>query len=129
MIARFQHRHQRPADRRHAAGGGKGVLRPFKCCDTVFEHGDGGVAVAGIDEFIGAGLLKPCFGLFGAVIDEPLGEKDRLAHFTILAAARAAMNGLGARIPIITHCAFPFRPAIADNKKPQTRSSERGLSS
>ena len=55
-------RHQGARHRRHAAGGGKGGLASFQRGDPVFEGGNGGIAVAGIDELVLAGLDEPRLG-------------------------------------------------------------------
>ena len=71
--------------------------------DAVFEHGDGGIAVAGIDVFIGAGLLKPRFGGLGVVINKALGQKDCLADLIIIAAAATSVHQFCAGVPFVFH--------------------------
>jgi hypothetical protein len=52
VIARPQHRGERAVHRCHAGRRCKAVFRPFEGCDPLFEHRHGGVAVAGVDEFV-----------------------------------------------------------------------------
>jgi len=111
MIAGLQERGQRAVDGGHAGGGGEGVLRPLDGGDAFFEHPDRGVAVAGVDEFVGAGFDEPRLGLFGGVVDKALGQEDRLGHFAILAAARARMHQFRPRLPVRHRLS-------SDNKKP-----------
>ena len=79
---------------------GEGGFGPFKARDALFEHCNGGVAVAGVDIFIGAGFDETRLGGLGAVIDKALGQENRLAHLAILAALGAAMHGAGAGFPV-----------------------------
>ena len=95
-VAGLDQRHHRAVDGRHAGRCGEGVLGPFQRRHSVLEHPARRVAVAGIDELIGAGLLEPALGLFGAVVSEALGQEQRLGHLAILAAAGAGVDGAGA---------------------------------
>ena len=100
VIARSQHRGQRPIDGGHSAGRSKSVLCPFHRRDTLFKHGDRWVAVTGVDEFIVTRFQKPCFGIFSSVIDKALRHEDRFAYLIVLAAANTAVDGLGAFVPV-----------------------------
>ena len=89
MIPRAQHGHQRPIHRRHSRGGCKSIFCALNRRDTILEHCDSRVAVAGIDKFLTTCFDKAGLGRLGAVIDKTLGHKDCLRHFAILAAAGA----------------------------------------
>ena len=111
MIPRPQHRHQGTIHRRHAAGGGKGIFGAFQRRDAFLEHPGRGVAITGIDEFIALGLDEARLRRLGGRIDKALGQKDRLGHLAILAAAAAFMHQRGARLPILAHLRLrPIRP-------------------
>lgn len=120
MIAHLEHRGQRAIDGRHARCGCKRVFAAFQRRNTLLEHGHGRVAIAGIDELILAAFDEPCFGGFCVFVNKPLGQKDRFADFVVLAAARAAVNGLGAFVPAVVHLVIPFHASRrkAQNKKP-----------
>ena len=67
----------------HAGGGGAAGFGPFDQSEAAFEHGDGGVAEAGVlvvDDLVGEGGL----GLFGAVVDEAGGQVQRLGGFAVV---------------------------------------------
>ncbi len=117
MVAGLDAGHQRAIHRRHAAGGGKGVLGAFQRRDALFEHAHGRVAIAGIDVFVIAQRDKAGLGLFGAVIDEPLGQKDRLGHLTVLAAAAAGMYEACSGFPVVGHV---VSSCLRRTKKPPT---------
>ena len=67
-------------------------------CHAIFEHGDGRVAIAGIDEGIFAFRRiagEPgCSGL-GIGINETLRQEHRFRGFAKLAAPRAAVHQIG----------------------------------
>ena len=123
VIARLEQRGQRTANSRHARGGGKGILGPLQQRNTLFEHRNGWIAIARIDELIRAGFQKPRLCLLSAVIDKTLGQKDRFADFIVLAAAGTAMHQFGAVVPSLTH--LKSSALIAQQKTP-VRPSERG---
>ena len=125
VIARAQAGHERGIDGGHAGGGGEGILGPFEPGDPLLEHRHGGVAVAGIDEFVRSRLDKAGLGGFGAVVDEALGEEDRLAHLAILRPAGAAMHQRGAGVPFLAHHSL-LSGAACPKKKPPAAVMRRG---
>ena len=64
-------------------------------------------------------------GGLGRVVDEALGEEDRLAPLAVLGPADAAMHQLGALFPVVAHVSLSraFRP----NKNPQTQVTRMGV--
>ena len=109
MIPRPQHRHQHARHGRHARSRGKGVFGAFQTGNSLFKHPRRGVAVAGIDELVLTRLDKARFSGFGIGIDKALGQKNRLGHLAILAAAAALVDKLGAGVPVFGHLRPPAR--------------------
>ena len=56
VVAGLELGEERAVHRRHAGGGGEGVLGALERRHALLEHAHGGVAVAGVDELVGAGL-------------------------------------------------------------------------
>ena len=52
---------------------------------------------------------KPRLSTFGIGIDKALGQKNRLGHLAILAAAAALVDKLGAGVPVFGHLMPPAR--------------------
>ncbi len=126
MVARAEHGHERAVDGGHAGGGGEGVLGPFKRGDAGFEHRGRGVAIAGVDEFVGSGLEKAGLGGLGGVVDEALGEEDGLADLAKLAAADAFVDREGA-FAFLRH-SRPPAPLRCAKKKPRHLARVSGAS-
>ncbi len=93
--------------RRHAARGGARGLGAFERGHAGFEHVDGRIGEARI-QIARLGADEARLALLGAVVDEALGEKQRLRRFAELRAQRAGVDqaglgmqglGLGLRSP------------------------------
>ena len=96
MVARLQNSHHRTVYGGHAGGAGESIFRSFQSGDPVLEHGDGRVSIARVDELLTPGVQKTRFGIFGCVVDKPLGQEDRFGDLSILAATGAGVDGIGA---------------------------------
>ena len=116
VIPGLQHRGQGAGNSRHAGSGGKGIFRPFKQRDPFLEHPHRRVAVTGIDEFVIPRLDEPRLGGLGTVIGKALRQKDGFAHFAILAAAHAPVDGFRSFVPVLAH--IDLRPFFGHKKTP-----------
>ena len=108
VVARFQQRHQRTVDGSHTGGGRETSFNAFEVGHAVFEHRNGRVAIAGIDELVVAQLDEALLCLLGSVVNEALGEEDGFAQFVVFAAADTAVNcacALGKFVHVLS-----FRP-------------------
>src|SRR5699024_10098274 len=84
----------------------EGRLRTFQRSDAILEHGNGRIAVTGIDERVFALALfplEPRLGGLGAGIEEALRQKQRLGGFGIGAPAGTGMDHSGARAQFFVH--------------------------
>ena len=116
-------------DRRHAGGGGARGLGAFQQAHALLEHGDGRVGEARVDE-AGVLVLEAGLGLLGAVVDEGLGEEQRLRRLAELRAQRAAVHEQRLGAPVADgrpgwqtwgtcrSCARSSPAQAAGNKKP-----------
>ena len=96
MIARLHLPHQRRGHRGHAGRRGARGFRAFEQRHALLEHGDRGIAEAAVLKtliFAGEAPRR----LFGAVVDETLGEEQSLGGLAEPGAGGAAMDELRAR--------------------------------
>ena len=108
---------QRAVHRRHAGRGGEGVLGAFERRHPLLEHPHRRVAVAGVDELVGAGGDEARLGGRRVGVDEALGQEDRLGGLAILAAAGAAVHHPRPRAPVFAHP--PRRPRPVPSLDPR----------
>src|SRR6185437_991313 len=95
-IARLQMRHQRGIHRGHAGRGRAARLGTFQLTKPLLQHGDCRIGEARILVMVdSAGERR--FGLFGIVVDEAGGEKQRFGRLSEMAALHAAMHKAGGR--------------------------------
>ena len=91
VVAGLEEAQQRGGDGRHAGGGGARGFGAFQQPHALLEHGDGGIGEARIDE-ARVLVLEAGLGLLGAVVDERLGEEQRLGGLAEGRAQRAAVH-------------------------------------
>ncbi len=91
MVAGPHLAHQRGGDRGHA---GRRRTRRFRALEgghAAFEHGDGRIGEARIEE-AGRRAREALLAFLGAVIDEALGQKERFGRLAELRAQRARLH-------------------------------------
>ena len=94
MIAGLELTHHGGGDRRHAARRRPRRLGPFEHGHPRLEHGDGRVREARINvTWIGA--FEPRLGGLHGLVDETLGQKERLRGLVERRAQRSAMDQRG----------------------------------
>ena len=103
MVAGLELAEQRAVHRGHAGGGGEAVLGALERGHPLLEHPHRRVAVAGVDELVGAGGDEARLGGLGVGVDEALGQEDRLGGLAVLAAARPAVHQPRPRAPVSAH--------------------------
>ena len=107
----------RAVHRRHAGRGGEGVLGAFQRRHPLLEHAHRRVAVAGVDELVGAGGDEARLGGRRVGVDEALRQEDRLGGLAVLAAAGAAVHHPRPRAPVCAHP--PRRPRPVPSLDPR----------
>ena len=90
MVAGAQLAGECSPHRRHAARRAVTGLRTFEEAQAFLEHGDGRIAIAGVDVPLLPG--KPAFSGLGVGIDKAGIEKQRFRSFAVLGSADATAN-------------------------------------
>ena len=93
QITRAQEAKQRAGDCSHAGRGSTRVLGALEQPHALLEHRDRRIGETAVQKS-GLFAFEPPFGLLGALVDEPLGEKHRFRRFSELRSQRAAMDEL-----------------------------------
>ena len=99
VIAVLQLAQQGGKHRRHAGGGGEAGLRTIDLGQPLLEHGNRGIAVAGIDEALVV-AEKAGLRLLGAVVDKAGVEVQRFRGLAMGRAVQPGPDGAGAGPPV-----------------------------
>ncbi|MCY1233594.1 hypothetical protein D9M72_461430 [compost metagenome] len=108
MIAGLQLAEDCRGNGSHARSRGARVFGAFQHAHALFEHVVGRAAVAGIDEAFGL-ALETRFCRLGCLVDEALGEEDRLGRLAVLGAGGSAVDELCCRAPVFAHVTITFK--------------------
>jgi hypothetical protein len=118
MVARLHLAEKRCGNGGHARCGRPGVFGAFQRAHALFEHVDGGIGIARIDEAFRL-ALEARFGSFSAFVDVALREEEGLGGFAVLRSRGAAVDECGCRTPgLRCHRAFSVLNRNAVTKKP-----------